>query len=79
LELVGGLRENPGVYGKQYGSGVIILEVCARCGARRTTDTGEHEVVVQPLREWTLYEEDRERVREWLREHSVEDDECWYA
>jgi hypothetical protein len=36
-ELVGGLKENPGVYG--HGGGVIITEVCSRCGAYRIRDT----------------------------------------
>lgn len=36
-EVVGGLQENPGVHG--HGAGVIITEVCARCGKYRITDT----------------------------------------
>lgn len=36
-ELVGGLRDNPGVFWK--GGGVIINEVCRHCGAYRVTDT----------------------------------------
>ena len=36
-EIVGGLRENPGVWG--HGGGVISREVCVRCGCERTTDT----------------------------------------
>lgn len=35
--LVGGIKENPGVWG--HGGGVIIHEACVRCGCRRTTDT----------------------------------------
>jgi hypothetical protein len=35
--LLGGLTENPGVYG--HGGGVIIHEVCLTCGCKRTTDT----------------------------------------
>lgn len=35
--LVGGLRENPGVWG--HGGGVIVHEVCVLCGAGRETDT----------------------------------------
>lgn len=35
--LVGGLRENPGVHG--HGGGVVMTEVCARCGAYRVRDT----------------------------------------
>lgn len=37
IEVVGGLRENPGVHGN--GGGVIITEVCAHCGAYRITNT----------------------------------------
>lgn len=35
--LLGGLKENPGVWG--HGGGVIIHEVCVRCGCERVTDT----------------------------------------
>jgi hypothetical protein len=37
IEWVGGIRENPGVWG--HGGGVIIHEGCTRCGCGRTTDT----------------------------------------
>jgi hypothetical protein len=36
-EVVGGLKENPGVRG--HGGGVIVTEVCAHCGMYRITDT----------------------------------------
>lgn len=36
-ELVGGLKENPGVFGS--GGGVKITEVCIRCGCGKHTDT----------------------------------------
>jgi hypothetical protein len=36
-ELLGGLRENPGVWG--HGGGVMIREVCRNCGWYRVTDT----------------------------------------
>lgn len=35
--IVGGIEENPGVWG--HGGGVIILEVCKHCGVRKRTDT----------------------------------------
>lgn len=35
--ILGGLRENPGVWG--HGGGVIMRCVCMRCGCERTTDT----------------------------------------
>jgi len=37
IEIVGGLKENPGVWGN--GGGVIITEVCMHCGCERVTDT----------------------------------------
>lgn len=37
FEIVGGIKENPGVWGK--GGGVIINECCMNCGCKRTTDT----------------------------------------
>lgn len=37
LRVVGGIKENPGVYG--HGGGVIITEVCCHCGTYRETDT----------------------------------------
>lgn len=36
-EIVGGIKENPGVWG--HGGGVIIVACCMHCGARRTIDT----------------------------------------
>lgn len=36
-EIVGGLKENPGVFG--HGGGVKIKSVCQRCGLYRITDT----------------------------------------
>jgi hypothetical protein len=36
-EILGGLSENPGVMG--HGGGVIVEEVCMRCGCARMTDT----------------------------------------
>jgi len=37
IELVGGIKENPGCWG--HGGGVIITEVCMHCGCKKTTDT----------------------------------------
>lgn len=36
-DLVGGIKENPGVWGK--GGGVVMEEVCVVCGCARHTDT----------------------------------------
>jgi hypothetical protein len=35
--IVGGIKENPGVWG--HGGGVIIKEVCMLCGCQKVTDT----------------------------------------
>lgn len=55
--LVGGLTENPGVHG--HGGGVIITEVCLKCGCKRVTDTWAQnpETGEQGLRS-VSYEED---------------------
>ena len=37
IELVGGIAENPGVWG--HGGGVKINEACIHCGCGKTTDT----------------------------------------
>lgn len=37
FEVVGGIKENPGVWG--HGGGVTIQEVCMRCGCGNLTDT----------------------------------------
>lgn len=37
IEIVGGIAENPGVWG--HGGGVIIHAACMRCGCGRVTDT----------------------------------------
>ena len=39
-EVLGGLEENPGVWG--HGGGAIIKTVCANCGAYRVLDTWAH-------------------------------------
>src|SRR4051794_12299251 len=37
IRLVGGIEANPGVFG--HGGGVIISQVCMRCGCGKLTDT----------------------------------------
>lgn len=37
IEIVGGIEENPGVWG--HGGGVYITEVCMNCGTEKLTDT----------------------------------------
>jgi len=55
-KLVRGIRENPGVWG--HGGGVIINEVCLRCGCARVTDTWAQDPAtgVQGLRSVAYYE-----------------------
>ncbi len=36
-DLVGGIAENPGVWG--HGGGIVTSEVCIHCGTERRTDT----------------------------------------
>ena len=40
-EVVGGIKENPGVWGN--GGGVKITEVCIRCGCGKHVDTWAHD------------------------------------
>ena len=47
-DVVGGIESNPGVWG--HGAGVVIREVCVRCGCGRTTDTWAQCGAVQGLR-----------------------------
>lgn len=37
VRIVGGIKENPGVWG--HGGGVVIVEACHKCGCGKTTDT----------------------------------------
>jgi hypothetical protein len=66
-QWLGGLEENPGVWG--HGGGITALEVCANCGLYRHTntwaqrpDTGEQGL------ESIEYQEADERSTEWVRE-----------
>jgi hypothetical protein len=52
--LVGGLPENPGVWGS-YNGGVIVREVCLRCGCGRTIDTRAHDTDTGECFEETTY------------------------
>lgn len=63
--IVGGIKENPGVWG--HGGGIVIVECCIRCGCKRTTDTWaqDHETGEQGLRS-VEYEPEK-----WAEEISV--------
>lgn len=69
--VVGGLRENPGVFGS--GGGVKVVEVCRHCGRRQHTDTwatnpntGEQGV------ERVWYTDHDEASLAWIEEHAAE-------
>lgn len=63
--LLGGIKENPGVWGN--GGGVVIRQVCARCGRYRITDTWAQNPVsgVQGL-ESVAYEDADEASLAWV-------------
>jgi len=57
-EVVGGIRENPGVWG--IGAGVVLRRVCRHCGRYRVTES-------QPgCSEKVEYKEPDERSRAWV-------------
>jgi hypothetical protein len=64
-EVLGGLKENPGVWGK--GGGIVSKEVCAHCGAYRITDTWaqDRSSGAQGLTEVT-YEDADDASRAWI-------------
>lgn len=64
-ELLGGIKENPGVW--SHGGGVIIRECCARCGRYRITDTWAQrpDTGEQGLRE-VRYEDADEASLAWV-------------
>ena len=41
IEIVGGCRENPGVFGS--GGGVMIIEVCMHCGCGKHNNTWDYD------------------------------------
>jgi hypothetical protein len=71
VEVVGGIPENPGVWG--HGGGVIIRLVCRRCGRYRIEDTwgqapwGEQGLTI------IRYEDADERSRKWVESLSSEE------
>ena len=70
--IVGGCESNPGVWSS--GGGVVIIEVCVRCGCARITDTwaqdphdgtqGLESIEYQPGRYAEMLEQ-RSRLEEW--------------
>ncbi len=63
-ELLGGLKENPGVWGN--GGGVIIRQVCRHCGIYRITDTWHTCQQTGQIYEAVCYEEADTESEEWL-------------
>lgn len=63
--VLGGLEENPGVWG--HGGGVVIKEVCAHCGMYRITDTWAQDISTgeQGL-ESVEYEDADDASTEWI-------------
>lgn len=84
FSVVGGCKENPGVYG--HGGGVIMTEVCCLCGCYQITDTWAQnpENGEQGLRSVEYLESDdeseawltrrQEAAEAWVRDHSDSDD-----
>lgn len=68
-EVVGGLKENPGVRGN--GGGIIMTEVCQHCGLYRVTDTWDQSLDGQP-REVIHYREADELSLEWVETQKAE-------
>jgi hypothetical protein len=74
IEVVGGMAENPGVWG--HGAGVVVREVCRNCGTYRITDTwaqdpdtGEQGLTA------VWYEEADEASLAWVRRLRGEEEE----
>jgi hypothetical protein len=63
FEVLGGIKENPGVWGN--GGGVMIREVCAHCGRYRVTDTWANRGAEQGYTD-VSYEDADESSMEWV-------------
>lgn len=74
IRVVGGLHENPGVYG--HGGGVVFTEVCAHCGCYRITDTWAQrsDTGEQGLRSLEYREADEESER-WAKQQRIQRDD----
>lgn len=73
--IIGGLRENPGVWGR--GGGVVIHRVCEHCGLTRIVDTAATDGETGQRYESTSYDADkyRDQWEEWCDELADEDEE----
>lgn len=67
-ELLGGLEENPGVWG--HGGGVIMTEVCAHCGMYRVKDTWDQSQGPEPVETIEYREADEDSIQ-WTRKNKA--------
>ncbi|WP_026332133.1 hypothetical protein [Thioalkalivibrio sp. ALE16] len=67
-ELLGGMEENPGVWG--HGGGVTITEVCAHCGMYRVTDTWDQSQGPEPV-ETIEYRDADDTSLAWSAERAI--------
>ena len=64
--VVGGLKENPGVFG--HGGGVTISEVCSFCGTYREQDTwAQNPYTGEQGLDSVCYRDPDERSLQWIR------------
>ena len=64
IEVVGGIKENPGVWG--HGGGVTIKEVCRHCGIYRHTDTWHTDSSNGETYEALCYDDSDEASEIWM-------------
>lgn len=69
--LVGGIKDNPGVYG--HGGGVIIREVCGHCGLYRVLNTWDSHPENGSVIETVRYEDADAESREWIDRRAMDD------
>ncbi|ADC73211.1 hypothetical protein TK90_2725 (plasmid) [Thioalkalivibrio sp. K90mix] len=67
-ELLGGLKENPGVQG--HGGGIISTEVCAHCGMYRVTNTWDQSQGPEPV-DTVEYRDADDASLEWAAERAI--------
>lgn len=72
-EVLGGLKENPGVWGSGHGQ-VKITVVCAKCGIYRTTDYGATQSSNGQQMTRVDYREADEASEAWVRSLREEDE-----
>jgi len=73
-EVVGGLDENPGVYGSN--GGVKVTEVCSHCGKYKITDTGATDHTGQTFTSIRYIDADDESL-EWVESIEVDKEDAY--